>query len=462
MNRKIEDFSKYIKGKKVSLIGAGISNMAAVDFLLSMGALLSARDKQHDENKEIFLRNKGVKTVFGEGYLDDIDEDVLLKSPGIRTDVPQIKAARERGALVTSEMEVFLALCPSKIYAVTGSDGKTTTTTLIYEMLREEYARQGRGKVYLGGNIGTPLLPFVCDMTESDAAVAELSSFQLFVMKAHIDVAVVTNVTPNHLNWHIDMDEYIAAKAKIFESHTENDRLVLNAENDVTLSFADRTKADVVLFSSVNPIEKGKGVYLDGGHIVYTDGENRFTMMERSDIKIPGIHNVENYMAACAAVREDVSAETMKHVARTFGGVAHRIEFVVEKKGVKFYNSSIDTSPTRTAAALNAFEEKLIVIVGGYDKKIPLEPLVPLLGRRAKFVSATGATGEKILRLMLDAGYPCDKIVYNKDFSAAVDAARQAAEQGDIVILSPACASFDSFKNFEARGEYFKELVRGY
>ena len=287
MNRKIEDFSKYIKGKKVSLIGAGISNMAAVDFLLSMGALLSARDKQHDENKEIFLRNKGVKTVFGEGYLDDIDEDVLLKSPGIRTDVPQIKAARERGALVTSEMEVFLALCPSKIYAVTGSDGKTTTTTLIYEMLREEYARQGRGKVYLGGNIGTPLLPFVCDMTESDAAVAELSSFQLFAMKAHIDVAVVTNVTPNHLNWHIDMDEYIAAKAKIFESHTENDRLVLNAENDVTLSFADRTKADVVLFSSVNPIEKGKGVYLDGGHIVYTDGENRFTMMERSDIKIP-------------------------------------------------------------------------------------------------------------------------------------------------------------------------------
>ena len=461
MNSKIKDFSEYIKGKKVGLIGAGVSNMAAVDLLLSMGAVLSVRDKQNDKEKAKTLTEKGVKVFFGENYLTDIDEELLFKSPGIRPDIPEIAAAKSRGAVVTSEMEVFLSLCPSKIYAVTGSDGKTTTTTLVCEMLRTEYAKRGEGKIYLGGNIGMPLLPFVCEMTERDAAVVELSSFQLFAMSAHIDNAIVTNVTPNHLNWHVDMQEYIAAKAKIFENHTKNDRLVLNAENDVTLSFAEKTNADVTIFSSKNPVRGRKGIYLDGGEIIYCDGEKLLPVMLRADIKIPGIHNVENYMAACAAVWGEVSTETMVEVARTFGGVAHRIEFVAEKNGVKYYNSSIDTSPTRTAAALNAFEEKLIVIVGGYDKNIPLEPLAPLLCEHAKFVSATGATGEKIMRLLLDWGYACDKIVYTKEFDGAVRAAMRAAAEGDTVILSPACASFDAFKNFETRGEYFKELVHG-
>lgn len=461
MNSKIKDFSEYIKGKKVALIGAGVSNMAAVDFLLSMGALLSVRDKQNDEAKAKMLEEKGAKIVFGEDYLKDIDEDILFKSPGIRPDVPEIAAAKARGAVVTSEMEVFLTLCPAKIYAVTGSDGKTTTTTLVSEMLCKEYGKRGEGKVYLGGNIGTPLLPFVCDMTEKDAAVVELSSFQLFAMSVHIDSAIVTNITPNHLNWHVDMNEYIAAKAKIFENHTERDRLVLNAENEITRSFADKTNAQVTLFSSKNHIRDRRGVYLDGEEIVYCDGKTLLPVMLRSDIKIPGMHNVENYMAACAAVWGEVSAETMVEVARTFGGVAHRIEFVAEKDGVKYYNSSIDTSPTRTAAAMNAFSEKLVVIVGGYDKKIPLEPLAPLLLEHAKFVSATGATGEKIMQLLLDSGYPCDKIVYTKEFDGAFRAAVNAAKEGDTVILSPACASFDAFKNFETRGEHFKDLVHG-
>ncbi len=459
MNRKIKEFSDYIKGKRVALIGAGVSNMAAVDLLLSMGALLSVRDKQNDEAKAQMRREKGAKVFFGDDYLDGMYEDILFKSPGIRPDVPEIVSACARGAVLTSEMEVFLTLCPAKVYAVTGSDGKTTTTTLVSKMLEAQYNKRGKGSVYLGGNIGTPLLPYVTEMTEDDAAVVELSSFQLFAMSAHIDSAIVTNITPNHLNWHVDMDEYTEAKAKIFENQTENDRLVLNAENEITLSFAERAKGSVTLFSSKKAITHTRGIYLDGEEIVYFDGGEKTTVMARSDIKIPGIHNVENYMAACACVWGEVETDTMREVARTFGGVAHRIELVAEKNGVKYYNSSIDTSPTRTAAALRAFSEKLIVMVGGYDKHIPLEPLAPLLFEHAKFISATGATGEKIMNIMLDAGYPRDKIVYTKEFDGAFAAAVNAAQNGDTVILSPACASFDAFKNFEKRGEYFKELV---
>ena len=459
MNNKIKAFSDYIKGKTVALIGAGVSNMAAVDLLLSMGALISVRDKQSDEDKAKMLHGKGAKVFFGDDYLKDIYEDILFKSPGIRPDIPEIAAACERGAVLTSEMEVFLALCPSKIYAVTGSDGKTTTTTLVSKMLESEYKKSGKGRVYLGGNIGTPLLPYILEMNENDAAVVELSSFQLFAMSAHIHSAIVTNVTPNHLNWHVDMDEYTEAKAKIFELQNETDRLVLNAENDITLSFAKRAKGSVTLFSSKNTLSDTRGIYLEEDAIFYFDKNEKIPVMMRSDIKIPGLHNVENYMAACACVWDEVSIETMKEVARTFGGVAHRIEFVAEKNGVKYYNSSIDTSPTRTAAALRAFNEKLIVIVGGYDKHIPLDVLAPLLSQHAKFISATGDTGEKIMKIMLDAGYPCDKIAYTKDFDGAFAVAAQAAECGDIVILSPACASFDAFKNFETRGEYFKTLV---
>ncbi len=458
MNVKLEKFSGYINGKTVALIGAGVSNMAAVDFLLACGARLTVRDLKEDAEKAAQLSAKGVKTVFGENYLADMGEDVLFKSPGIRPDVPEIAKAVENGAVLTSEMEVFLALCPCKIYAVTGSDGKTTTTTLVSEILGKEYEKRGRGKVYLGGNIGTPLLPFLPDMCEDDAAVVELSSFQLFAMSAHVHTAIVTNVTPNHLNWHVDMDEYILAKAKIFEKQTSCDRLVLNAENDITRAFAEKAKGEVTLFSS-KEAQTVRCIYLDGDEIFRKDGENTTRIMSRADIKIPGAHNVENYMAAVAATFGEVSLGSVLDVARNFGGVAHRIELVREKDGVKYYNSSIDTSPTRTAAALNSFKEKLIVIVGGYDKKIPLEPLVPLLTEHAKFISATGATGEKIMQLMLDNGYPCDKIVYTKEFDGAFRAAVSAADEGDTVILSPACASFDVFKNFETRGNHFKELV---
>ena len=296
-------------------------------------------------------------------------------------------------------------------------------------------------------------------MTADDAAVVELSSFQLFAMEAETDVAIVTNVTPNHLNWHVDMQEYIDSKAKIFAHQSEGARLVLNAENEVTRGFADGREARATMFSSKGSGGYPREIFLDGDEVFYRDGGKLTRVLCRDDIKLPGMHNVENYMAAIAALWGEVSAEAVLAVARGFGGVAHRIELVRELDGVKYYNSSIDTSPTRTEAALRSFKEKLIVMVGGYDKHIPLEPLVPLLTEKAKFVSATGDTGEKIMQLLLDSGFPCDKIVYTKEFDGAFRAAVNAAESGDTVILSPACASFDAFKNFETRGNYFKELV---
>lgn len=460
MRYGFEKFEEYIKGKSVALIGAGVSNMAAVDLLLSLGANVTARDGKKDAEKEAALCAKGVKTVFGENYLEGLCEDVLLKSPGIRPDVPEISAAVAGGSVLTSEMEIFLAFCPCKVYAITGSDGKTTTTTLVSEILKKERELSGKGgKVYLGGNIGTPLLPFIREMTAEDAAVVELSSFQLFAMSARTDVAIVTNVTPNHLNWHVDMQEYIDSKAKIFEHQSEGARLVLNAENDITRGFAANAKADVAMFSSKGKPDCARAVFLEGEEVFHNDCGKLTRVLSRDDIKLPGMHNVENYMAAIAALWGEVSEEAILEVARNFGGVAHRIELVRTVGGVKYYNSSIDTSPTRTEAALRSFKEKLIVMVGGYDKNIPLEPLVPLLTEHAKFISATGATGEKIMKLLLDSGYPCDKIVYTKEFEGAFRAAVGAAHEGDTVILSPASASFDAFKNFEARGNYFKELV---
>ncbi len=457
----IEEFNCFIKGKSVALVGAGISNISSLDFFLCRGARLTVRDKnEHLEEATLsLLREKNIPTVLGEGYLDALSEDIILRSPGIRPDLPEFAAACGKGALLTSEMEIFLSLCPAKKYAVTGSDGKTTTTTLIAKLLEEEKNRVGApGKVYLGGNIGTPLLPFLDKMSENDAAVVELSSFQLFDMSAHIDSAVITNITPNHLNWHTDMNEYIAAKAKIFEGQNASERLVLNFENDITRSFANEAKSEVTLFSSKRELS-GRAAYLCEDDIIYSDGERKTRIMSRADIKIPGLHNVENYLAAISAVWGEVSAESIINVAKNFGGVEHRIELVGELGGVKYYNSSIDTSPTRTAAALNSFSEKLIVIVGGYDKKIPLEPLAPLLSDRAKFIVCTGATGEKIKAIMEDFGYPRENIVYHSGFDDAVSAAAARAVRGDTVILSPACASFDAFKNFAARGDRFKEIV---
>ena len=456
MNERLKQYQNEIKGKKIALLGMGISNKAAVDFLLSAGAVLSARDQNPAPSAEItdFLTSRGVKMIYGKDYLSDITEDIVFKSPGIRYDIPALAQAAKNGVKITSEMEVFLALCPCKIFAVTGSDGKTTTTTLISEMLKRKAEKIG-SRVYLGGNIGTPLLPFLNEMRPSDFAVLELSSFQLHTMQVSPVSAVVTNVTPNHLNWHTSMEEYVESKKNIYALQDSTCRLVLNANNETTASMAKEAKAEVTLFSSKEKPTAAHACHFENGVIFY-DGK---PVMERKDIKLVGMHNVENYMAAISAVWGYADTEDMLDVARHFGGVAHRIELITEKNGVKYYNSSIDTSPTRTLAALSSFEEKLIVIVGGYDKHIPLEPLIAPLAQKAKFTVATGDTGLEVLQKLTANGYPKKQTAYIGDFDEAIRFAMKTATEGDTVLLSPAAASFDCFSNFEARGNRFRALV---
>ncbi len=442
-------------GKPASVCGIGISNLPLIDYLIKKGVSVTARDMKSREKIASIaddLEKKGVKLVLGENYLDGINDDIVFRSPGIRYDKPGLVVAAQNGAFITSEMELFFSLCPARIIGITGSDGKTTTTTLISKILEED----GK-KVFLGGNIGRPLLPLVEEMSENDFAVVELSSFQLHTMKSSPSISVITNLSPNHLDYHTDMEEYADAKKNIFLHQKKGNRLVLNAKNAVTYGMRDQAVdgAEVVLFQDES------GVCEKDGYICYKNEK----ILKISEIKIPGHHNVENYMAAISALYGIVSVRSIESVAKNFGGVEHRCELVRELDGVKYYNSSIDSSPTRTAAALNSFTEKLIVICGGYDKNIPFGPLGDTLCLRAKKVILTGATADKIKEAILasenyQTNHP--EIIYDPDFRNAIIKARSVASEGDTVILSPACASFDAFPNFEVRGNTFKKIVNDF
>ena len=464
---KLTDFYNYIPGRTVSVVGVGISNTPLIDFLLAHGAVVTARDmKTADKLGELAenLEKKGVRLILGEKYLDNIEDELIFRAPGIRPDRPEFLEAVKRGSKLTSEMELFFALCPCKIFAVTGSDGKTTTTTLTYTFLSRELERLCPDvKVLVGGNIGKPLLPEIDSISEKDFAVVELSSFQLQSMTLSPYAAAITNVTPNHLNWHTDMDEYTRAKENIF-LHAGNERLVLNWGCESTRRMAALTNADVTYFSAKSEPQLGRAssvIFERDDKIIRKTVDGEEVILSRSDIKLPGQHNVENYMTAIALTWGYVSPETIIETARSFGGVEHRCELVREFDGVKYYNSSIDSSPTRTEAALRAFRQKVIVICGGYDKHIPYEPLAKPLIDCAKSVVLTGATAQKIKNALLSSpeynGQP--PIYESETFEGAVEIARKIASPGDIVILSPASASFDRFKNFEERGNYFKEIV---
>lgn len=467
-NEKLKKFKEYIKGKSIALVGAGISNMSCVDMLLSYGATLTVRDKNPDptytpdgeggrvERVAPILSEKGVDMRFGDDYLSGLCEAVIIKTPGIRSDLPEFISAEKSGSVLTSEAELFCNLCPCRIIAVTGSDGKTTTTTLVHKMLSAEPENAER-HIFLGGNIGTPLLPEVEKMRSCDFAVMELSSFQLHRMSFVPYRAVITNISPNHLNWHTDMTEYAESKANIFARQDKNCRLVLNSCDGYTNDFRARASSQAVLFSSGGEPE-GDAVWLSGNDIFARFSGKARKVMSRSDIRLVGLHNVENYMAAIAALDGLVSDETVRRVAGEFAGVRHRIEEVCTKGGVKFYNSSIDTTPTRTLAALRSFEKPPIVICGGSDKNLPMDALAKELEKRAKYVVLTGSTGVRLAELLDTLGYK--KYTYERDFEKAVRIAAGIAEDGDTVLLSPAAASFDSFRNFEKRGDFFCETVR--
>ena len=449
MTCAFETYFTSLKGKKIAVLGLGVSNRPLVRLLLEFGCDVTGCDRTPRENLDaevLELEQAGCKLSLGDTYLEGIQAELVFRTPGMHPGNPALEALRQKGAEVTSEMEVFFEVCPCQILAVTGSDGKTTTTTLISEMLKAD----GK-KVWLGGNIGTPLLPLARQMQETDFAVVELSSFQLMDMRRSPDRAVITNLAPNHLDVHKDMQEYVDAKKNIYNFQSAADLLVLNADNAITAELCG--PGQTRFFS-----RQGKTCHVrQEGGVIFRSGEK---VLDTADILLPGVHNIENYMAAIAAVEGLVSDAAIVSVAKNFGGVEHRIELVRIKDGVRFYNDSIASSPSRTIAGLRSFREKVILIAGGYDKHIPYDVLGPEICQHVKKLFLCGATAPKIREAVEACGGEQPEMVDCGDFESAVRAAASAAAEGDVVLMSPASASFDQFKNFMVRGECFKKIIK--
>lgn len=454
----LEEYVASIKEKRVAVIGIGVSNEPLIELLLNKGCHVTACDKRSmeemgEEGKR--LEAMGAELKLGPDYLEDLDQDIIFRTPGLMPFDLHLEAARARGSLVTSEMEVFMSLCPCPMIAVTGSDGKTTTTTVISELLKA-----AGYNVHLGGNIGHPLLCETGEIGEKDVTVLELSSFQLHSMNCCPDVAVITNLSPNHLDKHKDFQDYIDAKRAIFEQQTAAHRLVLNLDDSHSAYYASFAKAPISYFSDKAAVQNG--AVCDRG-VIYrvVDGQRR-PVMEAGEIKLPGEHNLLNYLAAFAATEGWVSDQVCSQVARTFAGVEHRLEQVRVLHGVTYINDSIGTSPTRTSAGLHALKTKPIVIAGGYDKHLPFDGLGDELCLLSKRVFLTGATAQRIKEAILASKYYAQsklEVTVIDDFRQAVLAAAASAGEGDIVLLSPACAAFDKFKNFMERGKTFKKIV---
>lgn len=448
MNEKLKAFKANLKDKKICVVGIGISHLPLIHYLVKNGAHVTACDRKSAEElgdtaKE--LTALGVKLCLGEDYLSSLEGDIIFKTPGLRPDIPELLQAEKNGVRVTTEMEVFMELCPAPVTAITGSDGKTTTTTLCYKLLS-----MAGFTTHVGGNIGTPLLPEIDNIKAGDRVVLELSSFQLMTLKQSPQVAVVTNITPNHLDYHKDYQEYIDAKLNIFSRQSEDDLVILNLDNPVTAGCINQAKGRVLTFSRKQKAD----IWLDG--MVIKFGEE--AVLDISDIKIPGMHNVENYMAAIGAVYGDVKKENILDCAKNFGGVAHRIEFVREIEGVRYYNSSIDSSPNRTINTLKVFSQPVVLIAGGKDKGIPYDDLGPALANGVKALVLIGATA-KIIGEVAKKSAPDVPVFYVESYEKAVQTAKNQASSGDVVLLSSASTSFDLFRNFEERGNLFKELV---
>ena len=457
----IQKYLENLQGQTVSVIGMGVSNTPLIRMLLRSDVSVVVRDKSPRErvlDQVEELESLGATMILGEDYLENLTESIIFRTPGMHPNTPELKSAREQGSQVTSEMELFFQTCPCPIIGVTGSDGKTTTTTIIAEFLIT-----AGYNVFIGGNIGKPLLPDVADMEPTDYAVVELSSFQLMTMEQSPEIAVFTNLSPNHLDYHQAMGEYSAAKENIFIHQSEDDKVIFNNDNQLTLDLSLSGEGKVTLFSRQNRLEDG--VYLRDGAIWLTNKQGSREVLPLRDIRLPGVHNIENYMAAIAAVDGIVPDKYVREVATEFNGVEHRIQLIRELNGVKYYNDSIGTSPTRTVACLKSFEEKVILIAGGYDKAIPFDILGMEIAERVKTLVLTGATAKAIRESVEQCDtYIADElnIIEVDDFTEAVTLAHTMAKDGDRVILSPACAAFDKFKNFMERGNRFAEIVNSF
>ncbi len=473
----LKQLTPDVRGKRVALIGAGVSNMPLIGFIKEHGGEVTLREKKTEAElgtRADEIRALGATLISGEHYLEGLTENIIIRSPGIRPDIPEFQNAADNGAFLACEMEMFLANAPCPVFAVTGSDGKSTTTTILSKLLMP------KGESYLGGNIGEPLFQKVDYMTSDDMAAVELSSFQLMTMDGKVAAAVITNITPNHLNWHTGMDEYIEAKCRILR---DTGRAVLNYDNDVTRKIGEKLieeNVTPVTWFSLSELKENHGAervffLRDDGNVIVRDACGcESVLLSRREVVLPGRHNIANYMAAAGAAWDVTTPDRIREVASTFAGVRHRLQFITEKKGVRYYNSSIDSSPTRTAAAISALSEtapdrQIVIICGGYDKNIPFDPLAEALLSCPiiKSIILTGATKEKILSAieaspLYNKETDPSRIKLCADFDGAVHLAAQCASAGDSVLLSPACASFDVFPNFEVRGDRFADIARSF
>lgn len=459
-NEKLEEFNKFLLNRKVAVIGLGTSNIPLLEYLHHFGANISVFDNRNMENlpDEAILKIKefNLEAFLGYDSLNNLHGfDIIFRSPSCMPTLPELVEEEKRGAIVTSEIEMVLKMSPSTIFGVTGSDGKTTTTRLIYEILKEKGYN-----CFLGGNIGVPLFTKINEMTPEDMVVIELSSFQLMNMEVSPNVSVITNISPNHLNIHKDYEEYIDAKKNIFRFQDKNGVLVLNYDNEITKNLAKEANGRIKFFSSTERIDDG--IILDEEIIKECKNRVRKHLLNTKDVKLRGRHNYENICAALLATNDYVDTDTQIRAICNFKGVEHRLELVREINGVKWYNDSIGTSPTRTIAGLNAFDEEIVLIAGGYDKNLDYHPLAKPILNKVKTLILMGQTAQKIYDVVQEETkeqnkkidiYMCDSL------ADTVRVANGLAKINQIVLFSPASASFDLFKNFEERGNIFKDLV---
>lgn len=459
-NKKLNEFNEYIRFRKVAVIGLGVSNIPLLDYLFEKKAYVTIFDERNIDEISTDIIDKinsyDFKFLFGKDCLEKLKGfDIIFRSPSCLPTKPELQEEANRGAIVTTEIEMLMEMCPCKIIGVTGSDGKTTTTSMINAVL------QSAGyNTFLGGNIGTPLFTKLPEIKPDDIVVLELSSFQLMNMHISPDIAVITNITPNHLNIHKDYEEYIEAKKNIFKYQDKNGILILNYDNDITRECNKEANGKVIFFSS--KVKLDNGFIVDGNIIKECEDKVRKHILNTDEVIVRGNHNFQNIATVLAATKTLVDTDIAVEAIKEFKPVEHRIEFVREINGVKWYNDSASSSPTRTISGLNAFKENIILIAGGYDKNLDYEPLAKPIVEKVSTLILIGQTAEKIFDVVKKESELQNKkinISICDSLEQTIDVANKIAKKGDVVLFSPASASFDMFKNFADRGQKFKNLV---
>lgn len=460
INRKLIEFNNELANKKIAIIGMGVSNIPLLDYFNKYKAIVTIFDKRTIDNLDDIVIKKineyNMEYSLGENNLSKLQGfDYIFRSPSCRPDTKELIEEARRGAIITSEIEMLIKLCPGTVIGITGSDGKTTTTSLTYAILKEKGY-----ECYLGGNIGIPLFTKLNEMTPKSIVVLELSSFQLMNMKISPKISVITNISPNHLDIHKSYEEYINCKKNIFSHQSPNDIVVLNADNEITNGFKSEANGKVVLFSSKQKLDNG--VIYDNSIIKSCEDGLRRHIIDVKNVKLRGIHNYENICAAIAATESLVDVDTQIKAISNFTGVEHRLEYIRTINGVQWYNDSIGTSPSRTIAGLNSFDEKIVLIAGGYDKHLDYTPIAKPIVEHVSSLILVGATSEKIYDAVIKELKSQGKempIAKCTTLEETISIAHKIAKPGEVVLFSPASASFDMFKNFAERGNVFKDIV---